>query len=155
MNHEMRRKDRLITKEEAGEILEKGIYGVLTTVGEDGYPYGVPVNYVCDGEAVYFHCAKGCGRKLENLGFSPKAGFAVVGSSEVLADKFAMNYESVVITGIVSEVTEGKKEIFEKLLVKYSSAYMEAGRQYMQNAGKNAGVYRLAIEEMSGKARRT
>lgn len=79
----------------------------------------------------------------------------MVGSSEVLADKFAMNYESVVITGIVSEVTEGKKEIFEKLLVKYSSAYMEAGRQYMQNAGKNAGVYRLAIEEMSGKARRT
>lgn len=155
MSHEMRRKDRLITQEDARELLEKGIYGVLSTIGEDGYPYAVPVNYVCDEEAVYFHCAKGCGRKLENLNFSPKAGFTVVGASEVLADQFAMNYESVVITGVVSEVTEGKEKIFEQLLIKYSGNYMEAGRRYMQAAGASAGVYRLAIEEISGKARRS
>ena len=154
MNHEMRRKDRMITSKDAGEILKKGIYGVLSTVGEDGYPYAVPVNYVCDEEAVYFHCAKGCGRKLENLNFSPKAGFTVVGMSEVLADQFAMKYESVVITGTVSEVTEGKERIFEQLLIKYSGDYMEAGRKYMKTAGGSAGVYRLAIEEISGKARR-
>lgn len=155
MSHEMRRKDRQITKEEAEEILKNGIYGVLTTVGEDGYPYGVPVNYVCDGVAVYFHCAKGCGRKLENLNFSPKAGFTVVGASEVLADKFAMKYESVVITGRVSEVTEGREKIFKQLLIKYSGDYMEAGKKYMQAAGDSAGVYGLTIEEISGKARRS
>ena len=74
--------------------------------------------------------------------------------SEVLADQFAMKYESVVITGTVSEVTEGKERIFEQLLIKYSGDYMEAGRKYMKTAGGSAGVYRLAIEEISGKARR-
>ena len=42
---EMRRQDRKLTQEEAEAILREGQYGVLSTTGEDGYPYGVPVSY--------------------------------------------------------------------------------------------------------------
>ena len=44
MNEKMRRKDRKTTEERAYEILKNGEYGILSTIGEDGYPYGVPVN---------------------------------------------------------------------------------------------------------------
>ena len=39
----MRRKERQITGEETEEILKNGEYGIFSSVGEDGYPYGVPV----------------------------------------------------------------------------------------------------------------
>lgn len=154
MMHEMRRKDRQISEEEAKEILKKGIYGILTTVGSDGVPYGVPVNYVYDGDAVYFHCAKGCGKKLENIAFSDKVGFTVVGGTKVLEDKFAMEYESVIVSGTVAEVTDRKDDIFEELLLKYCAAYMDSGKKYMEKAGENAGVYKITIQELTGKARR-
>ena len=43
---EMRRKDRQVFDNLVTEILESGEYGVLSVFGENGYPYGVPVNYV-------------------------------------------------------------------------------------------------------------
>lgn len=64
MFYEMRRKDRLLTEKEAKEILSEGEYGVLSTIGEDGYPYGVPVNYVYLNDSIYFHCAADVGHKL-------------------------------------------------------------------------------------------
>ena len=38
MFHEMRRKERMLTNEEAETILNKAEYGVFSTIGEDGYP---------------------------------------------------------------------------------------------------------------------
>jgi len=59
MNRSMRLKDRQMSKESVIELLERGKYGVLSSVDEDGQPYGVPVNYVFDGnESIYFHCAR-------------------------------------------------------------------------------------------------
>jgi nitroimidazol reductase NimA-like FMN-containing flavoprotein (pyridoxamine 5'-phosphate oxidase superfamily) len=46
----IRRKDRALSEEEAFKILKAGEYGVLSTVGEDGYPYGVPVSYAYTGD---------------------------------------------------------------------------------------------------------
>jgi nitroimidazol reductase NimA-like FMN-containing flavoprotein (pyridoxamine 5'-phosphate oxidase superfamily) len=40
----MRRKDRELSAEEAGRILAKGEFGVLSTVGTDGQPYGIPLS---------------------------------------------------------------------------------------------------------------
>ena len=43
--NELRRKDRAITKEEAITLLNKGEYGILSTVSENGNPYGIPLSY--------------------------------------------------------------------------------------------------------------
>ena len=61
----MRRKDGEITLQKAIEILEAAEYGVLSTVGEDGQPYGVPLSYVYKEDAIYFHCVV-AGQKLNN-----------------------------------------------------------------------------------------
>ena len=41
----MRRKDKEIGSDEAINFLTRCEYGILSTVGNDGQPYGVPLNY--------------------------------------------------------------------------------------------------------------
>ena len=81
MNEKMRRKDRETTEERAYEILKNGEYGILSTIGEDGYPYGVPVNFAVECNKIYFHCAPE-GYKLECLRENPKVSFTVVGAKQ-------------------------------------------------------------------------
>ena len=54
MFRKMRRTERELPKRQAKEILENGSYGVLALAGDGGYPYAVPLNYVYDGERIYF-----------------------------------------------------------------------------------------------------
>ena len=44
----MRRKDRQVSDEEAMAYLKAAEYGVLSTVGPDGEPYGVPLTYAVE-----------------------------------------------------------------------------------------------------------
>ena len=63
---EMRRKEKMISREEIMEVLASAEYGILSTVNADGMPYGTPVNFVYADDAIYFHCATE-GHKLSNL----------------------------------------------------------------------------------------
>lgn len=62
----MRKKDRAIDITEALEILNKGEYGILSIITNEGYPYGVPLNYVYIDNCIYFHCAIE-GQKLDSI----------------------------------------------------------------------------------------
>ena len=53
----MRRKRQELTETECIEILEKATSGVLSLLGDDGYPYGVPITPVLVGRKLYFHSA--------------------------------------------------------------------------------------------------
>ena len=75
---EMRRKDRMLNQEETIDILNKSEYGVLSTVGKDNAPYGVPVNFAYVDGAVYIHCAKANGYKIINIMNNSNACFTVV-----------------------------------------------------------------------------
>jgi nitroimidazol reductase NimA-like FMN-containing flavoprotein (pyridoxamine 5'-phosphate oxidase superfamily) len=73
----MRRKQCEITdKQEIEAILRRARVGRLATLGQDGYPYITPVNYVYMGESIYFHCARQ-GEKLDNIRNHPKVCFEV------------------------------------------------------------------------------
>ena len=73
--YEMRRKDRQIPNEEAIALLKQQQYGVLSTMGRDGYPYGVPISFVYeDPGLITFHCAVE-GHKIDNLAYCSKACF--------------------------------------------------------------------------------
>lgn len=68
---EVRRRDREIAPQESINILDTAEYGILSTVGNDGQPYGVPLSYVLKGDSIYFHCAIS-GHKLENIEHNAK-----------------------------------------------------------------------------------
>ena len=154
MERKIRRDDRATPASEAQQILQNGEYGVLSTVSADGQPYGVPVSYAYVGNVIYFHCAPE-GHKLDNLNGNHKVSFCVVGKTQVLPDKFATNYESVIVFGKAFEVTGDEKHAgLVEILKKYSADFMDKGLRYAANDGPKARVYKIMIEAMSGKARK-
>ena len=50
MFRKMRRSPQALTEEEIIEVLKKETRGVLSVQGDDGYPYGVPINHYYDEE---------------------------------------------------------------------------------------------------------
>ena len=79
MFREMRRFKQQISKEECTEVLRNEPRGVLSVLGDDGYPYGIPMDHwysETDGK-LYFHCAKE-GHKLDAIAKCDKAGYCVM-----------------------------------------------------------------------------
>ena len=151
---EVRKVERQITKTAAAEVLIKGEYGVLSTIGEDGYAYGVPLSYVYRKETIYLHCALE-GHKLDNIKFCEKASFCVVGDTEILPEKFSTKYESVIVFGVVKEVELAEREeALLGLVEKYSPNYIEKGKAYIRSGQDKARVIKLCIEHITGKARK-
>lgn len=151
MKHMMRRKDKLLSQNEAIKVLEKGNYGVLATISEDGYPYGVPVSYVYMDGKIYFHCAKGVGHKLENIKNSARVCFTVVGNTQVIPEAFSTKYESIVAFGVANEACENKYDAMVKLIEKYSPEHKESGVKYIERAIDKVSVIEIAIEKLTGK----
>ncbi len=153
MFREIRLKDRVVNDKKAIEILKRGSFGILSTIGEDGYPYGVPLNYTYFDNCICFHCAKE-GHKLENIDFTEKVSFCVVTKSDVLGNEFDTDYESVIAFGKAAEVTDDseKKEMLLSVLNKYAADYLKAGNNYIKKYWDETKVIKIKIEHLSGKA---
>ena len=151
---EMRRKDRAITQEEAIVLLNKAEYGVLSTVTENGKPYGVPLNFCIIDHCLYFHCAIE-GQKIDNIKKNKSVSFCVVGNTEILPDKFGTKYESVIVSGEVEEVFDINKQIaLEGLLQKYSSEFFKKGIKYIEELREKTRVFKITVINLTGKARK-
>ena len=153
MFREIRLKDRVINNEKAIEIIKKGSYGVLSTIGEDGYPYGVPLNYTYFDNCICFDCAQ-LGHKLENIKFSEKVSFCVVTKSDVLGNEFDTDYKSAVAFGKAAVIADDseKRDILLSLLNKYAADYLKAGNNYLKKYWDDTKVIKMKIEHLSGKA---
>jgi uncharacterized protein len=149
----MRRSDRLMTDEEAMELLERGEYGILCTADSEGQPFGTPLSYVFTGKKIYFHAAT-AGAKLENIKVNPKVCFTVVGATEVLPGDFSTNYESVMAFGTAT-LAEGEEKAMAlaEIVKKYSPDFIQEGDAYIHANIDNCIVARIAVDEFSGKHR--
>ncbi|KAB3530443.1 pyridoxamine 5'-phosphate oxidase family protein [Alkaliphilus serpentinus] len=152
MKRPMRRSDREISYDGAIEVLRKGRVGTLSTVGEDGQPYGIPLNYVYFSNAIYFHCGME-GHKLDNINFNKRVCFSVYGRDEILPERFSTKYESVVVFGR-AEVVEAleKKEALMEFIRIYSHDYIEKGMKYIDAAIDRCLVVKIVMDKVSGKA---
>jgi len=151
---ELRRKDRAITEEEAIALLNKAEYGVLSTVTENGKPYGVPLNFCIIDHCIYFHCAIE-GQKIENIKQNEFVSFCAVGNTEILPDKFGTKYESVIVSGKAEEVFDINKQIaLEGLLHKYSPEFFDKGIKYIEGLREKTRVFKITINKLTGKARK-
>ena len=157
MVSEMRRSDRAMDDEQARELLERCLYGVLSTVCPDGQPYAVPISYAYDRSRIVLHCAPNVGQKLTNLQADARICFTVVGDVETLPGKFSTLYESVVVLGRARQIEDldAKKEALHLLIDKYSNDFQERGTKYIDGAAAKTCVIEIIIEQMTGKARRS
>jgi nitroimidazol reductase NimA-like FMN-containing flavoprotein (pyridoxamine 5'-phosphate oxidase superfamily) len=147
---------RFISEEEAYAILDRGSYGVLSTVSPDGQPYGIAVNYCCSEEekCIFFHCAKE-GRKLNHISENSRVAFLVVGPNEVIPEKLTTRFESVSVEGdahIVSDENE-KREILLAICRKFAPNKENIDDIITKSSAATA-VVKINIQKISGKRNR-
>lgn len=152
-NSHVRRQDRLLGEAEALEILRVGEYGYLSMRDEEGV-YGVPVNYVLDGETIYFHSASE-GRKLRCVEYDPRVSFCVVGNVDLRPQELTTNYRSVIVSGEASivEDRELKRHVLRLLVAKYSAHYCEQGDAAIQRSADHTSVISIKVESISAKCK--
>ena len=152
MFREMRRSAQRLPEKEAWELLKNGSDGVLALLGDGGYPYSVPLNYVLMENSVYFHCALK-GHKMDAVNQCGKASFCVVEKGAVVAPLRATDYRSVIAFGRIRIVTEEplKRKALTALVKKYSAAFWDEGMKEIENAWQQTAVLELKIEYLSGK----
>ena len=97
-------------------MLQQGTSGVLSLLGDNGYPYGVPLSYVYHNGKLYFHCAQ-AGHKLDAIRREEKCSFCVIVQDQVVPEKYTTYFRSVIAFGKVRilENIEEKQAALEAL----------------------------------------
>lgn len=153
MFREMRRNRQSLDIEEIEKILENGTSGVLALIGDDDYPYAVPLSYLYADSKIYFHCAKE-GHKIDAIKKCKKASFCVIGQDVVVPEKYSTNFRSVIAFGKI-RILEEKDEILRTinaLAIKYAPNDSEEGRKKeIDRCFDRLCMLELDIEHMTGK----
>jgi uncharacterized protein len=159
MSYHVRRKEREITdRKELEAILTRGRYAVVGLSRNDE-PYAVSLSYGYDRQenALYFHCAK-TGQKIDFIRANPRACATVVDTAGEDSDSCDHPYVSAVFRGEIRFV-EDREEIDRALRLMISHQEKKrldyfTGKLTPGNKGyDNVLVLKMAVEEMSGKAR--
>lgn len=154
MFREARRKNKEISKEEIYFLLKKQRRGVLSVIGDDEYPYGVPINYTYDETTnkIYFHGSK-VGHKNDAIRKNDKVCFTVYGNETIdEKEKWAPYMQSVIIFGRC-KVIENEEEIINKvrkLASKYYPNQMLIEEEITKSI-KALQMFEIKIEHISGK----
>ena len=153
MFREITRKKQALPTEKIIEILDAEKRGVLSVLGDDGYPYGMPMNYWYNKENgyLYFHSGKK-GHKVEALAANNKVSFCVYDSGYKNEGEWALNISSVIVFGRVHIVEDHEEamKICKEMSLKYTPdlAYIE---EEIQKFGDATLCYELRPEHMTGK----
>ena len=153
MFRKMRRAMQELPLEENIAILNRGKTGILACLGDEGYPYTVPVNYVYADGKIYFHCAK-TGHKMDALRACDKACFTIIDRDDVVADEFTTYFKSVIAFGRV-RILETPEEIMPAIRLladRYSPDESDEKKQQEIDKEMPAlAMLEFTVEHMTGK----
>ena len=149
---EMRRKRQQLSEEESIAILQKATAGTLALLGDNDYPYAVPISYVYADGRLYFHSALS-GHKVDAIRKCDKASFCVIEQDEVRPEKYTSFFRSVIAFGrihIIEDETE-KLETARMLVNRYNPNQEEALQKELENGLSRMLMIRFDIEHLTGK----
>lgn len=153
MFREMRRAGRALAREECIRLLEEEPRGVLSLLGDEGYPYGVPLNHYYSPEdgALYFHGGFS-GHRADAFRRCDKASFCVCAPEDLPEGEWARTVKSVIVFGRLEEV-EDRAEVLRlcRLLSLKFTRDEEYIRREIEQAGPRTMLLRLKPEHMTGK----
>ena len=153
MFREMRRFKQQISEEKCIQILKEQPRGVLSMIGDSGYPYGIPLDhwYSEKDHKLYFHCAK-VGHKIDAVSACDKVSYCVMDEGWRKDGEWALNINSVVVFGRIHIVEDDqkKREICAGLCRKFTDdeAYLQ---KELDSSFSRVCCLALTIEHMTGK----
>ena len=142
----MRRKRQQLSDEESIGILEKATSGTLALLGDNGYPYAVPISYVYSEGKLFFHSALS-GHKVDAIRNCDKASFCVIEQDEVKPEKYTTFFGRI---HIIEDETE-KLAIARLLGNRYNPNDDESLQKEIENGLARMLAIRFDIEHLTGK----
>lgn len=148
----MRRARQQISQEQAREIMERGRTGVLALLGDQGYPYALPINYVWHEGRIYFHCARE-GHKLDAIAACPKVSLCVVDRDQVQPEKFTTLYRSAIAFGRARRLVPGEEALTAVRLLnrKYAPGLEAQGEAAIEKSWAQLCLVEIQVEHLTGK----
>lgn len=146
----MRRIRQQLPEQECLEVLGSVPRGVLAVLGDDDYPYALPIDFVYEDGSIFFHCAK-VGHKIDAIARHDKASFCVMDEGYRKEGEWALNIRSVIAFGRVSVVEDEERAIDKcrKLALRFTTP--EEAEAEIEKARKAVRVLELKVEHMTGK----
>ena len=151
----MRRFKQQISEEECIRILQEEKRGILSMHGEDGYPYGIPMNHWYNPEngKLYFHCAK-TGHKLDAIRKNDKVSYCVYDQGFRKDDDWALNIRSVVVFCRARIVDDAEDDLRRRISVGLCRKFTDDEaflQKELVNAMPRAAFLELTPDHMTGK----
>ena len=151
MFRKMRRHKQELTNEECIEILINESRGVLALLGDEDYPYALPMSHVYADGKIYFHGAKE-GHKIDAVKKEPKASYCVMNRGVKKADEWWYTFKSVIVFGKIRILTDRQDKIDKLTLIgnKFFPSPEDTENE-INRLLENTAVFEITIEHMSGK----
>ena len=153
MFRELARVKQKLSHEAAISLLKNELRGVLSVLGDDGYPYGLPIDHWYNEEdgCLYFHSGPK-GHKIDAIRRCEKASFCVYDQGYREDGDWALHIQSVIVFGRIEIVEDHEKAIAltRQLSLKYTQdiAYIE---DEIRKYGHEVLVFKLVPEHITGK----
>ena len=153
MFRELQRIKQKLGRDECLAVLKGAKRGVLSVIGDDGYPYGLPINHFYDEETgkLYFHSGK-TGHKIDAVRACDKASFCAMDEGVRMEGEWWLTFRSVVVFGRISFVEDYDEAIAvsRKLSLRFTDdeAYIQ---REIEQSGPRVLVFSLTPEHMTGK----
>jgi nitroimidazol reductase NimA-like FMN-containing flavoprotein (pyridoxamine 5'-phosphate oxidase superfamily) len=151
----VKRKDREMDTDFALDVVDKCEYAVLALFATDGFPYCLPITIARDGDHIYFHGSKE-GKKIEALRRDPHVCLACVGDTQILEHKFTTEFESAIVFGLATEVTEKEEKLLAMRLLcqRHTPSNMSKFAGAAQKGLPRTAIWRIDIQEITGKRKK-
>ena len=139
--------------EECIQVLKNETRGVLSVIGDEDYPYGMPMNHWYDEDdgKIYFHCGK-MGHRLDALKKHDKVSFCTYDKGYRKEGEWAWNVKSVIVFGKIEIIEDMDKiaDITTKLSYKFTQDE-EYIKKEIEVSGYNTLLLQLTPEHICGK----
>ena len=148
----MRRLRQQLSDEETIGILQRATSGTLALLGDNGYPYAVPISYVYADGHLYFHSALS-GHKVDAIRACDKASFCVIEQDQVHPKEYTTYFRSVIAFGRIHIVEDEEEKLAAARLLsnRYNPNDEEGFRKELEKGFSRMLAIRLDIEHLTGK----
>ena len=148
----MRRFRQQLSDDESVGILKKTTSGTLALLGDNGYPYAVPISYVYAEGKLYFHSALS-GHKVDAIRNCDKASFCVIEQDNIHPKEFTTYFRSVIAFGRIHIVEDDAEKLWAARLLseRYNPGDEEGFQKELEKGFARMLVIRFDIEHLTGK----
>ena len=147
------RKNKELPLQDCLALLRSEKRGVLSVIGDGGYPYGTPMNHFYNDEdgKLYFHCGR-LGHRLDSLHANDKASFCCIEQGAPIPDDWALQVKSVIAFGRI-EIIDDREKVYD-IAARLSRRFTDDEEyiaEEIRRSGPGTLLLAMTIDHICGK----